>query len=443
MGKEGKVSKKILFAWPTRSIAIGVMATLMGYVTYYATDFMGLSAGTVGVIFLISRIFDGFTDLAAGFIIDRTHTKWGKGRPYELALIGYMLSMVLLFSAPKMGVTAGQIYLFVMYSLANSIFLTLLNCNESVHLANALEKPEQSVTILAFNGFIGLVFTMASAILLPQLANTIGQTQQGWIMISIGLAIPLTLFGLIRMFLVKERTDIGTVEKVTLKQMISLIAKNKYILIFSLIILVGNMGTALVQNGGIYYFKYIIGDLGVQSLMSLSMLAIIIVVVLMPALSKKFGFVNVLRVTTILGLIGYLIRLISLQNIALLFVSNILSTMGFTTVFSFAGTFIIDCMDYGEWKNGVRTEGATACVQSVTAKIGTAFGAGAIGIMMGMAGYVGGAKVQVDSANTMIIVLYSVIPALFCVLQFILLRIYDLDKLLPEIRAQLKEKRAR
>lgn len=449
MKKEGaqlkkKGSKHIFFAWPTRTISYAVGSVLLGYVTYYATDFMGISAATAGIIFMISKIFDGVTDVIAGVIIDRTHSRFGKGRPYELALIGYWAAAVLIFCAPKMGVTASCIYLFVTYSLVNSVFLTLLNCCEPVYLANALEDQEQSVSILAFTGFISLVFTMAASMILPQFVATMGTTRSGWMKMSLILAVPFTLFGLIRFMVVKERADVlkAAPEKISIKEMLSLLAKNKYILLFSLVILTSNIGSNLVNSVTTYYFMYIMHDISLASIMSLSMLAIIVVIMLTPALSKKFGFVNVMRVTTLLGMAGYLVRLISPTNLALLFVSNIFAMMGFYTMFSFAGTFVIDCMDYGEWKTGKRSEGIISCAQSVTAKIGTAIGAGLIGVLMGMTGYNGALSVQPDLANTMIIMLFSAIPAAFCLIQFILLKVYDLDKKLPQIREELKTKRS-
>jgi Na+/melibiose symporter-like transporter len=153
---KSKVSKRILLAWPSRSISIAVGSILLGYATYYATDFMGLSAATVGLVFMIAKIFDGFTDLVAGFLIDKTRTKWGKARPYEFALIGYWVSLVLLFSAPKMGVSLSVIYLFTIYSMVNSIWGTLLSVNENVYLANALEDRSKSVTVIALTGFIDI-----------------------------------------------------------------------------------------------------------------------------------------------------------------------------------------------------------------------------------------------------------------------------------------------
>ena len=438
-----KVPKQLLLAWPSRTISYAVASVLLGYVTFFATDFLGISAATAGLVFMISKIFDGFTDIAAGYAIDRTKTKIGKGRPYELALIGYWLAIVLLFSAPEMGVKPSIIYLFIMFSMINSVFLTLLQCSEPVYLANSLKHADHSIPIQAVTGFISLIFTMAAAMILPQLVATIGATREGWRVIAIFMAIPFTLIGLIRFMVVKERKDITKASEahITLKEMAMLLKQNKYILMFATIILLSNIGSNIVNSATTYYFAYIIGDISKASIMSLSMLAIIIVIVLTPMLSKRFGFIKVMRTTTLIGMFGYLIRLIDISNLTLLFVSSVFGMMGFYTMFSFVGKFVIDCMDYGEWKTGVRSEGTVAAAQSVTSKIGTAFGVGAIGFFMGISGYNGALDIQSASANQMIIMLYSVIPAIFCLIQYVMLRLYDLDDLLPQIRKDLELKR--
>ena len=438
-----KLSRRIIAAWPSRTISTSVAAALTAYITFFATDYLSLSAATVGLLFMASKIFDGVTDLIVGFIIDRVNVKLGKGRPYELALVGYWLCIVLLFSAPEMGISMTYVYVFVMYTLINSVFLTFLNCNEAVYLSNVIEEPEHVITISAVTGFISLIFTMVASMVYPSVVATIGATRQGWFLIAAVTAVPMTLLGLVRFVFVKERTrkNISAAAKFTVRDMINVIAKNKYICIFAVIILLSNAGSTLHTNIQTYYFQYIIGDLSLSSLLSLSMLSIIIMMVLVPVLSKKFGFVNVIRATTLCGMAGYLVRLIAPKSIALLFVSNVFALMGFYTMFSFAGTFVIDCMDYGEWKNGVRSEGAITCVQSFTAKIGTAFGTGAIGVLMGLSGYNGSLEVQSTSANTMILMLFTVIPAIFCLVQFVLLKLFDLDKSIEKIRTDLKERR--
>lgn len=72
-----------MFAWQFRGASTGIATMIMGYLTIYATNTMKMSAMLVGTLLLVSKLIDGITDLFAGYIVDRTHTKWGKGRPYE------------------------------------------------------------------------------------------------------------------------------------------------------------------------------------------------------------------------------------------------------------------------------------------------------------------------------------------------------------------------
>lgn len=62
-------------------IASAVVSALIAYTTFYATDVLQLNAGLVGTLLLVSKLFDGVTDLVAGFLVDRTNTKFGRARP--------------------------------------------------------------------------------------------------------------------------------------------------------------------------------------------------------------------------------------------------------------------------------------------------------------------------------------------------------------------------
>lgn len=443
--KKSTVSKKLMFSWPTATISTGVAAALIGYITYFATDFLGIDPIVAGMVFMVSKIFDGITDLIAGYMVDRTNTKLGKGRPYDLAIIGYWLTIVAMFAAPQMGGTASVIYLFVMYTLCNSVFLTLWTCGNTVYLANALEKPEQSVAVLSFNGIITMVFSMVAAIAMPQIVSVFCQTRADWAIVSCVLAVPCTLVGLIRFFIVKERKDISAghanTEKISIKGMVGLLVHNKYILMFSVVLLFANIGTAASQAVGTYFALYVLGDVGFGSILSMTMLSAIIGMIITPMLTKKIGFTNVMRGAALLGVAGNLLRLFAIRNLLVLFLTGLLAALGPYMIYMYANTFVIDCMDYGEWKNGVRSEGTMACVSGFTSKIGTAVGAGLTSILMGLSGYVGTQSVQPDSAINMIIMLYSVVPAIFCFVEFFFLRTYDLEKNIGDIRTELEAKR--
>lgn len=68
-----------------------------------------MNIGIIGALLLISKVFDGFTDVIMGAVIDKTNTRMGKARPWALAVIPYWAVAALQFSAPKYGGAAGYV----------------------------------------------------------------------------------------------------------------------------------------------------------------------------------------------------------------------------------------------------------------------------------------------------------------------------------------------
>src|SRR3954471_17335473 len=82
------------------------------------TDVVGLAATTVGTLFLVVRVFDGFADLFAGRVVDKTDTRWGRFPPYLLFAGGPLLLLnIAVFSVPDMGATGSVVYAYLTYIL--------------------------------------------------------------------------------------------------------------------------------------------------------------------------------------------------------------------------------------------------------------------------------------------------------------------------------------
>lgn len=97
------------------------------YLMFYYTDILGLPAYSVGLMFLVTRLIDGVTDIIMGMIIDNTKTRWGKCRPYLLlGAIPFGLLCILAFYVPNFGQTGRLIYAFVTYLALSSIY-TFIN----------------------------------------------------------------------------------------------------------------------------------------------------------------------------------------------------------------------------------------------------------------------------------------------------------------------------
>lgn len=441
-----KLKKSFVLKYSTTGISLAASYALLSYVTMYASDVVGLNLATISLVLMVSKIFDGITDFIAGILIDHTHTRWGKARPYTLAIVGYWICLGMLFSTPKLSQTAAVIYLFVIYTVAISGFNTLVSCSEAPLMANTLDDPRQSVTLLSFGGVMSAVMGLIFGIMVPQLVAGAGNDPAAWGRMAWMMAIPLAVLGSLRFFLIKEKETSAApaaqqAKRASLKEMLSVLFHNKYMLILALLVLIAYIGAQTIGAAATYYNKYIFGDVGIGSIMSLALLPMIIFVAIMPALVKRFSMKSVFNVVVIVGMAGCLLRLADIHNVAVGFVGCCMASIAFQAFYGFANTLLLDCMDYGEWKTGVRLEGAMASATSFMNKIGTAIGGTLPGVLIGMAGYDGTLAVQNDAANGMIVAATTIVPLVFYVLFFIVFRFYDLEGRMPQIRQELSARR--
>ena len=114
-----------------------VYAFLSTFVMIYLTDTAGLNAGIVGTLMMVSKIFDGFTDIIFGSLIDKTKSKLGKARPWMLyPYIGCSLMLIAIFAVPlEWGDVAKYAYFFIAYTLLTvySLQQTILHIPLSQH----------------------------------------------------------------------------------------------------------------------------------------------------------------------------------------------------------------------------------------------------------------------------------------------------------------------
>lgn len=439
-----KIPLKLKFGWSSSAFSLAVSFALTGYISFYATDVMGLNIGMIGVLLLISKVFDGITDLIMGAVIDKTNTRFGKARPWALAVIPYWGVLALQFTAPRFGNAAGYIYFFVIYVLTNSVFATMYYCAEAPHMANALEDGGGSISLLSFSSVIATVGGLVGGIMLPQLASKAGTDPAAWARMAWLVAIPMMAVGSLRFFLVKEirNMDTGKKKAASVKELLTAIRHNRYIFIVAVLVFISYLATGLSGQVANYYNQYILGDLSVGSLLSLALVSIVIVMILIPMLSRKFTLKKTVDALMITGIIGALLRLIAPASLPVCFISTCMTSVSFQVYYGVAATQVIECMDYGEWKSGTRVEGLMGAVSSVMNKIGNGVGIAIAAGLMAAAGYKGTAETISSSASAMIIALTTAAPAVLGILFLIIARKYDLESRIGQIRKELDAKRA-
>lgn len=432
-------------AWSTRGISAAINAVLIMQISFYCTDILGLNPGIIGALLLGSKIIDAFTDLGFGFILDKTHTRFGKARPYEWFIVLQWIFTIFMFNAPKMGEFGQYVWIALMYIIINAVCTTALGGIDSVYLSRAFTTNQNQIKVMSINGFVVMFVSIVFNIWFPNWLDGAGRTQDGWRSFIIPAGVTLAIIGILRFFFCKEIvedeavTEVGKKNDLSLKESMKHLGKNKYLFIvvglMFLTFLVNNMQTATT-----YYFKYIVGDISLQGTVAVTSMIVVPALVLFPMLANKFGTTNLLRGAVLIGAIGLLIRTIGGTSLVTLIIGGCLMGIGTLPISMMINTYLIDCMDYGEWKTGVRIEGLVASIANFASKVGNGVALGVVGLVMGLAGYDGKLAVQSASASAVIIFLYNIFPMIMFVVMFILSLNYKVDEIRPQMDADLKSK---
>lgn len=433
--------------WSTRGVAQAINFVLVVYVTFYSTDLLGLNPAIIGGILLASRIIDAVTDLGFGYILDKTHTRWGKARPYEVFIIIEWVFTILLFNTPQHASQAVQyVWIAVLYILINAICATALGGIDSVYLARAFTTEQNQIKAISINGVIVMICSIAFNIVFPGFLAAGGKTLAGWSSMVISLGVVMAVLGILRFIFCKEivkdepnEDGKRTTNDLSMKESLSAISKNKYLFIVVGLMLITSIVNNM-QSATTYYFKYVFGDVGMQGTVAITTMIVVPALIVFPALAKKFGTTRLLQVSSAIGILGLGIRSFGGTNLATLIVGGILFGIGTMPIALMINTYLIDCMDYGEWKTGVRVEGLVASIGNFASKVGMGLASGLTGLIMGLAGYDGLAEVQTASANNAIVFLYNYMPLiLFCVM-LVLSLMYKVDSIRPQMNADLAAK---
>lgn len=436
-----------MFAWQSRAVSQGCALMAVGFLSIYCTDTLNLDPKLVAGLLVVSKLLDGVTDIIAGYIVDKTDTKWGRGRPYELCILGMWLCTWLMFSCPpSFSIVVKCAWVICMYALVNSVFYTFLNANNTVYMVRAFCYEEQFVAINSYGSIISMLGVVAFNVFFPMAMGRIATSASGWSLLMAMIAIPLALIGMMRFIFIKETVDVdaknedGIKEKVNFGDVKKVLTKNPYIYIVALILFVSNFVTNMGVN--VYYFTYVAENLDLFGMISAVQILAIPAVIVFPALIKKFSTAKLIFAGCLLTAFGYLLNFVAGKNPVILGTAAICYGLGSVPISMLINLLIIECANFNEWKGMQRMEGTLGCVTGFATKVGSAIGAGVLGVLLSASGYIGDINLIPDSAVMMIKCLFSVIPAVLWLVVAASLLLYKLDKLMPQIKADNEARRA-
>lgn len=433
-------------AYMSGNIGIALINTIVAtFLMFFYTDVMMLNAGIIGTILMVSRLFDGVTDIIMGMIVDRTHSKYGKARVWVIrTCIPYAISGLLLVCVPG-GMTelVQYIYVFITYNICNSVFLTALYVPYNAMTCNISSNPYERGVLGIFVLFGATFGTLAVQSTVDAATKALGGDQRAW-QIVVGIyAICGLILHLICFFGTKERCG-STSEKVKIhaKEEMRSLFTNKYWILAIMTILFVMFFTAFTGGAGLYFAKGVLGDTAYYAqfanFMSVTqMISLFIAFVPM----KKWGKRNTLMIGLTIMAIGTGIQCIWGNNLTMLIVCSVLKGLGGGFAAGVGYGLVADTIDYGEWKTGTKAEGVGMAAMTFVTKVSAGFAGAIIGWINEMGGYEAAAAVQNAKAVFGLKVSFSYLPFIFCALGFVLMIFYDLDKIFPQIQADLEKRR--
>lgn len=424
------------------------------YLTLFYTDVVGLSATAISLIMLIARVWDAANDPMMGLIADRTNTRWGKFRPYLMFTPPFLAVFnILTFTVfPVQGVWKAVLCL-VCYIGAGMLY-TVLGISYS-GLLNRIARDSQVRTNYAAAKSVGssVISMILAAVAMPMIlhfSHSDTANAKGYFITTVILSIMMLPSFWLCAWKCKETVVIHSeekkegAEKKTIVQSLKTAAQNKMLVIMIFNNFMGAMGTIARMSMLSYYVIYVVGSYTMIAPIYTTMtLFQLIGSVSIPYLTKVLSKKNICLMMGLSSVISFvLIFLFGAQSIVLLFVCS--AVVGFGNSIAGVGIgMICDCIEYGDWKYGVRDEALPFAITSFAVKLATAV-TGSVGVLLLAAtGYVAGAE-QSAATLTGINAVVNLIPAACHLLAILPLFLYKLDdKMMQKIAADLDERNAK
>ncbi len=346
------------------------------FLLLYYTDVAGISAAAAGTLLLVVRVFDAFSDVFAGRMVDRTFSKkFGKFRPFIMfGSLPLLLLSVASFSIPQIGQTGMLLWAYVSYtllglaySMVNIPFGSLAGAMTQVSSERAKLASARTIGAVAVGSFLGIFIAplMVHGVNLQPLFTTM----------TVIFAVVGTALYLFTALTAKERV-VRDVPRVTVKQNLATLKGNKPLLLLcvsSFLFLTGMLAVGTVQ---IYYFRDVLHSLPLYAVLSIINIVLTFGMgVFLPRVVRKFGKKQTYIYAAVIVMVGGLMVFLAPANmVPLAFAGMIITQFGILTVNMLVWALEADTVEYGEWKTHVRTEGITYALFSFTRKTGQAVG---------------------------------------------------------------------
>lgn len=415
------------------------------FLLIYYTDVAGISAATAGTLFLIVRIWGGFTDLFAGRRVDETNTRWGRFRPYLLfGSLPLLLLLVAMFTIPT-GLSDGAkvAWACVSYALFQLAY-SFVNIPYGSLSAAMTQEPDERARLSTGRVIAAsLTILLIAVVVSPQIEGAEDLQSSLTLITVIFAAVGLTLY--LWCFATAREAVERTAGAVSVRETVEMVRRNRPLVLLCLSSVLFLTGLFSVQTVGVYYARDVLDNANLYIVMTVvQTVAMIVAAAIVPkaaeAVGKKRTYIAAGLFGAIAGL-GVALAPGSAPAVAIAFWGLLGIGLGVINTLIFA--LQADTVDYGEWNAGTRAEGGSYSLLSFSRKTGQAVGGSAAAFTIGLGGYVSGAASQSDAAVASIKIAAGAIPAAVILAAAAVMLLYPLtEQALRRMVAEMAASRA-
>lgn len=419
-----------------------VFSTMASYLMVFYTDVFGITAAAAGTMMLVTKFIDAFTDTGMGLIVDRTHTKWGQGRPYFLlGAVPFAVFTFLTFYIPNWDANGRLIWAYVTYCLLCTAY-TVVNIPLNTIVPRLTSDIHERDILVSTRMVCALVGTAIVMTITEPLVRFLGQGNE-----AKGYLLTMTVYGIAAMFIF-FLTFASTKEVVppTISQKHSSLREDfKGLTGQAWILFLLNLfyfSLYVVRSTTVlYYFKYNLGRTDWMSLVGiLGILSGLPMLFFLPALEKRYSKRNLMFFSIALYIAGDLLIFAGKNSAACLLIGLVVTGLGIYGIFGITFAMQPDVIDYSEYKKNASVAGLIAAFQGFFVKGGMGLTSFVIGAFLKNGGYIANA-VQTEKSLAYIQICFIWIPIVLCVLIAVCTYFYKLDSLRTEMTLELDARR--
>lgn len=419
-----------------------VFSTMASYLMVFYTDVFGITAAAAGTMMLVTKFIDAFTDTGMGLIVDRTHTKWGQGRPYFLfGAVPFAVFTFMTFYIPNLGSSGKLIWAYLSYCLLCTAY-TVVNIPLNTIVPRLTSDVHERDILVSTRMVCAMAGTAIVMSITAPMVRFFGKGNE-----ARGYLVTMTIYGIVAMciFFITFASTKEVVPPTVNQKHSSLKEDFKGLTGQAWILFLLNLfyfSLYVVRSTTvIYYFKYNLGRSDWLSLVGiLGILSGLPMLLLLPTLEKKYSKRSLMFFSVLLYIAGDLLIFVGRNSAACLLIGLVITGLGIYGIFGITFAMQPDVIDYSEYKKNASVAGLIAAFQGFFVKGGMGLTSFVIGAFLKNGGYVANA-VQTEKALSYIEICFIWIPIVLCVLIAVLTYFYKLDGIRGEMTRELENRR--